>query len=222
MPLETAVLMLGLALGAESAPASTPADAAFWRWFQANAARLSAEVAKGPSERLLDEVQREIRKAVPGVAFELGFEGPRKPRVLVVSADGLREHFPEVQRLVAAAPARIPGWRVVAFRQRFPGFEVQIQGVHLRPGDVWFRSERDGGAVNVVLFVRPEAARTPDALRMAVLQLLDATVGEYDMETRVAGIDLRPLTGDPKQQGLRPLPELAAVVDAVKALGPER
>src|SRR5512133_3733383 len=58
--------------------ASSP-DAEFWRWFEVNARRLAA--GQRPSEAVLDEIQRELQKAEPELAFELGYEGPGVPRV---------------------------------------------------------------------------------------------------------------------------------------------
>ena len=62
-------------------------DAEFWQWFQGNAAHLATE--QRPSEASLDALQRELQKAEPGLAFEIGYDGPGAPRVLVISADGL-------------------------------------------------------------------------------------------------------------------------------------
>lgn len=215
MPFAAFGALIGFALLAQPAPLQ--ADAAFWRWFQENASRFTA--TQRPSERLLDELQHELHKAEPGLAFEIGYEGRKAPRVLVISADGLRQRFAAVQRLVAAAPPKIPGWQIVAFRQRKPELKVEYQGVRLDPRDVWFASERVGGALNVIVHVRQPPS---PALQGAVLLLLDTTLGEYDVETRVEGIDIRPLPAKPRRAGLRPISELPAAIDAVKALGPER
>ena len=207
----TAVLAAG--------PAPATPDARFWAWFEANAGRLAA--AKPPSEALLDEVQRELQRAAPGLAFELGRDGPGGPSVFVVSADGLRERFPAVERFVAAAP-KVKGWRIVAFRQRLPAFTVDLGGVVLDPKDVWFRAEPEGGIVHVVVHVPGLDARPQEAVQMAVMILLDSTVGEYDVETRLGAIELAPLPARPAAAGLKPLAELARVVDEAKKRGPGR
>jgi len=49
-----------------------------------------------------------------------------------------------------------------------------------------------------------------------VLLLLDVVGGEYDVMTRIGGIDFEPLPAKPAEQGLRPLKDLAAVVDSTK------
>lgn len=217
MPLTASAVVLS-AIVSQLAPSSPAAE--FWRWFEGNARRLAAE--QRPSEATLDEIQGELQKAAPGLAFEIGYEGAGVPRVLVISADGIRDRFADVKRLVAAAPPKLPGWRVVAFRQRKADFEVQYAGLRVHPRDVWFESEGVGGALNVVVHVRDAGSHPLPALQGAVLLLLDSALGEYDVETRIDGIDIRPLPRDPKAAGLKPLSELAAVVDAAKALGPER
>ncbi len=185
---------------------------AFWGWFAANAPRLQA-YRKGP-DPVLAELAGELAGVHAGLTFELGplVEGCRD---FIVSADGLRKLFPEVRALIAAAPA-IPGWRIVAFRQRRQDpVVVRVDKLKIEGGDVWFRAERDGPRAGLFLFVRDLTEENFKVLGGAVMILLDAALGEYDTETKVGFIEWAELPGDPAAAGLRPFRELSLAVDLI-------
>jgi hypothetical protein len=121
-----------------------------------------------------------------------------------------------VKRLVGAAPA-IAGWKVVAFRQR-KAASLQVvldDGTKLGPEAVTFRASPPAdGKVDVYLFVPGAGATVTDKQKQLVLLLLDSLLGEYDTETRVAGLTVAPAASAPPDA--RPLPELVKVVDALK------
>ena len=47
----------------------------------------------------------------------------------------------------------------------------------------------------------------------AMYLMLDAALGEYDVETKIGTIELKPLTGGPDASGLKPIKELASEFD---------
>jgi len=129
----------------------------------------------------------------------------------VVSADGRSELFPLVEQVVAAAP-EVPGFRIVAFRQRGPdGVSIQTPQGELSADDVWFEAIPSNGSLSLTLFV-PDAALAG----LAVI-LLDNTLGEYDAVMRVHELAPALLPDDPEAAGLRRLPELREVVETLKA-----
>ncbi|WP_163868730.1 hypothetical protein [Myxococcus eversor] len=62
-------------------------------------------------------------------------------------------------------------------------------------------------------FVQGEGER--ERFAPAVYLMLDDTLGEYDVETKIGGIDFKALPESPEESGLRPLPELATVIDGI-------
>ena len=111
----------------EWGPADT--DGFFWQWFVQNSASIAKiRTAREPIAMSLGAQLRAIDKHL---TFELGPPGP--VREFIISADGVREAFPSVVRLVAAARAP-KGWKVIAFRQRKPGLTVELEGIKLDPG----------------------------------------------------------------------------------------
>jgi hypothetical protein len=222
----TLVLFLAACSGSSSAPSRAPSehdpaetaspatDAEFWAWFRAHAGEL-ARIQSG-EDPMMDQIEQALDRIDKRLAFEIGPLGSKGARTkeLIISAQGAREVFPVVQRMVAAAPA-IDGWRVIALRPRQTGFAIQFGGTQLAAGDLRFRigsSPQPGQPLDVSIYVK--GAAVDDNTRYAVYLLLDATLGEYDVATQLGGIDMRPESDAPRDA--RPLTELAAIVDARK------
>jgi hypothetical protein len=190
--------------------ASSP-EAAFWTWFAAH----QAEVAKvqHADEPIAEDLARELHKVDDDLVFELGVKA--EPRELIISADGIQRVFPAVKRVVAAAPA-IPGWRVIAFRPRHgEGFAIALEdGTKLSNDEVSFRVEgSEDGKLDVALYLK-SAKAVSKPMQQAMYLQLDSLLGEYDVETKLGGIDIEPGTSVPEDA--RPLRELPGVVDATK------
>jgi len=131
---------------------------------------------------------------------------------LMITADGDRALFPQVTRVVKAAPA-IPGWSVIAFRQRAPlaGKSITMDGVSIDLDRARIDVHRAGERLDVALYL-PGFTPGNETIQRIGLIALDNAVGEYDMETRIGAIDWYPLTQAPSFA--RPLPELPAILDA--------
>jgi hypothetical protein len=190
---------------------ATSTEAAFWSWFDAH----QAEVAKveRADEPIADDLARELHKVDRELTFELGVNA--SPHELIISADGIQRVFPAVKRLVAAAPA-IPGWKVIAFKPRHEGaLGIQMgDGTKLSRDDLTFKVVgTEAGKLDVVLYVKP-VRTVSDSTKRAVYLQLDSVLGEYDVETKLAGIEIEPGAAAP--QDARPLRDLPAVVDATK------
>jgi hypothetical protein len=181
----------------------------FWEWFGHNSGRLFRFEAD--RDAVFAELSGELARVSKGLTFEIGEEKAGQ-REFVVSADGIRELFPAVQKLVAAAPP-LPGWTIVAFRQpKSLDFTIQLGEHELGADDVWFSAAPEGERVGLTLYVRGLTDDNRHLLGPAVFLLLDSAVGEYNVETKVGAIDSRPLPEDPAAQGLQPLPALRDLV----------
>ena len=184
----------------------------FWQWFEQNSSRLFA------FETDRDGVFRDLTAALHKVHEGLTFEfGPVKngKREFIVSADGIRDRFPAVQNLVAAAPA-MSQWTVIPFRPpKGIGTVIQYEGQRVGPEDVWFRAEADGDRIGLTLFVRGLTEETKQAFGGATFILLDSALGEFTVETRVGYIEWERLPDDPEAAGLQPFPAILQVFDVV-------
>jgi hypothetical protein len=185
----------------------------FWEWFgERSPDLLKLTDASGGLAQTLDDNLKTIH---PGLVFEFG--AVKRPRDFTVSADGIREVFPAVQTVVAAAPA-LPDWKVHAFRQRGKTEGVVLTfGPHkLGDEDIWFAAAPAPGpspSVDLALYVRGLPPEKPGAVQEAVYILLDNALGEYDVVTKIRAIDWHPLPSGPQMLGLRPLRELPGFID---------
>lgn len=185
------------------------ADSQFWRWFEANAARLRAV---SDFVTVMNEIQAELDKEHAGVIAELTEDD--KDRVLVLSADGDKKLFPTVQRLYAARP-NVAGWSVIAFRPpadpKDPTTKMEMNGKSIDPAKVRFVVVSTGDPIDIDVYV-PGYIKDDETMGMLGFLALDHTVGEYAMETRIGGIEWHPIEQAPASA--RPLVELLSVVAA--------
>lgn len=188
--------------------ATDPQVTRFWKWFSDHAAALAAEK---DLKVIMERVNTQLAKVNSEVFAEIGIEGD--DHLLVITADGIRALFPVVQQVYRARPG-VPGWKIVAFRQRSkPGkaFSVEMGGRKVSPADVRFVAETAGSKLAVRVFL-PGFDHT-DQMKQIAYVLMDNAVGEYDMETKIGEIGFAPLDAAPA--GAKPLTELAAAVDAL-------
>ena len=88
----------------------------FWVWFQENRGFLESYATN--TQAVTRALGGRLQNVDRGLTYELG-QAADGVYEFIVSANGIRDVFPEVIRLVRAAP-KIEGWRIVAFRPRRP------------------------------------------------------------------------------------------------------
>ncbi|HEY1810893.1 MAG TPA: hypothetical protein VGG74_00965 [Kofleriaceae bacterium] len=195
---------LVVACGRSQAPPA--AGDPFWSYFVAHAPQLAAE----PLEAAMNDLQHAIEPVHPGVIVELAAEAGK--HTLVLSADGDRAVFPTIQSVWAKRPT-VPGWTVVAFRQR--ELERPLPAIRrgdrtLDPSTLRYIGERAGDKLDVVVFAPGYTERDAPLVYIA----LDHAVGEYDVEMRIGAISIAPLERAPA--AARPFVELPAQLDALR------
>lgn len=180
-------------------------DDAFWAWFSEHANAL----AKSELGEARDQVQHELDVNEPGVSAEMTTEVG--VRVLVLSADGDQAVFPRVKQVFAARP-KVPGWKIVAFRQRQSGHIATLVAgdKKLAPLDMRYVATPAGDKLDLVAFV-PGYAGNDKVVGSLAFSALDYVVGEYDVETKLAAIKLLPL--DQAPPAAHPIAELPAELD---------
>jgi hypothetical protein len=184
-------------------------EGTFWLWFQRNDDRLFE--FEQDRAKVFDDLAHALREVHPDLTFEFGplSEGRRQ---FVISAGGIREAFPAVRRLVAAAHAS-SRWIVVAFRPRRDEVsDIDLNGVHVRANDVSFQAEPDGDRIGVTVFI-PDYRPTPEkTFEQIGYLLLDQALGELTVETRIGVVTIGPSTKQTSPKA-RPLRELARTID---------
>ena len=186
----------------------------FWTWVKTKLPELKA--VKTGKEPITEQLTRALEAIAPGLVFELGIGGDGKDFELTISADGNKELFPTVQALVAAAPP-LPDTKVIAFRPRkaIEGFGMAVGEGRIAGNQLYYVASNDPerkGMIAVELYV-PDMKSGDEAMKDAAFMLLEATVGEYDLETKFGNIDIKPAPAK-IEAPLKPLKDLPAAVDA--------
>jgi hypothetical protein len=162
----------------------------FWKWFQNNSDRYLS-LDKSNRGILFKELNQEIKKIDPNLTFEFGPKLGDGLREFIISANGIKESFPAVRKLVDAAP-NIPKWAIIAFRQPKPSYkQITFKGITVHFDDVYFAYCKDKGKIGLELYIRGyEDSR--DWIATTFL-LLDMVLGEFDTEMSISWIERKGL-----------------------------
>ena len=106
--------LLAATLGLLCAPANATQQQNFWTWFVDN--REFLENYNSNTAAVTQAVGRRLQNVDRGLTYEMG-QAADGVYEFIVSANGVRDVFPEVNKLVRVAP-EIEGWRIIAFRPR--------------------------------------------------------------------------------------------------------
>ena len=179
----------------------------FWKWFREHEHDLMH--FERDRERIFDQLANQLKKVDANLTFEFGPKAAR--RQFIISAGGIRSAFHSVSALVAAAPT-LEHWQVTGFRpRRWPPNIIHFRGKTIDPEDVQFTLLDDGKTTGIYLF--SPGYREDDAnLKQIGYLLLDTTLGEYDVETKLGLIKI--LSPETETLGKRyPLSELPTQFD---------
>ena len=99
---------------------ATP-EQAFWSWFEKNEKRLFT--FETDRDRVFNELAGKLKQVHESVTFEFGPVEDGK-REFVISADGIKDAFPAVEKLYALAP-KLPRWKFIKFRPRRAAMDIE-------------------------------------------------------------------------------------------------
>jgi hypothetical protein len=178
----------------------------FWLAF------LRSEEALFAGEPPGEELGRLTGRVHPDLELDIGpvVSGVRN---LVISAGGIREAFPSVEALARGAPP-LRRWNVVRYRQRHSATgTIAFQGLSLSPGSIRFEISPGGPGSGIVLFMPGYTSGEHSRYMALALMMLDALLGEFDVEMKLGSIVIEPLGGD---RGARAatLDRLAGIFDS--------
>lgn len=185
----------------------------FWKWFEAHEHEIFNFEAD--QERVFDKLADHLQHVHRNLVFEFSSitDGMRE---FIISAGGIKEAFPAVTALVRESPP-LPRWKIIAFRQRHEIPSIQCGDINLNHDAVFFDYAEHGNRIDITVFLPGIVNSTPErltALKTVGYLFLDAAVGEYDVETKIAGIEFVDATIHPQRRRL-PLRELPEILDAL-------
>ena len=199
-------LMSILSFFAGRAQATPESD--FWQWFQKNQSSLFD--FERDQERTFDKLAVEMHKVHPSLTFEFGPKTGNR-REFVISADGMRDAFPKVEALFAAAPS-LPKWQFVKFRPRREPFDLQYNGVSVKANSVSVLLQPDGQKVGLTLVIPGYTKAAHKTYAGIAFLFLDQVLGEHDVETRVGFINVQEPSA--ATASARPLSQLPGAFDS--------
>jgi len=169
-----------------SSCASGVSEKRFWTWFQTNEASLYEFQKNQP--QIFDQLSAEMHKIHPALTFEFGpvQDGRRE---FIISADGIKDAFPKVESLYAAAP-QLPRWKFTKFRQRGKPLDIAYEGISVKADAVAVMAQPDGAKAKVTVFLPDYAVAAHQKYQAIAFLVLDRALGEYDVETRVSEVQV--------------------------------
>ncbi len=157
----------------------------------------------------------ELKKVHQDLVFEFSPIHENGIREFTVSAEGIKELFPTVEKLIEKAP-KIENWQFNAFRQRIPGDEFEIQYGDFKIGysEIYF-SYVDGeyGKLGIELNIRDYDGN--GQTQNAIYILLDGLIGEYDITMGIDWIEWVKLD-ESNIENLNPITSLRTLIDQKK------
>ena len=190
-------------------------EAKFWEWFAKNSETYYDQIEGSDSKEVLfDKLNTKLAMVSNGLTWEFSPLLENGTRELTISADGIKEFFPDVKKLVEAAP-EIPNWKINAFRQRVPGNDLKINfgEFTLSYSDIFFKSSDEDEKIGLELYLRDFNGE--EEKLSATYILLDALIGEYDTETIIGSMDWKKLD-DSMIEELSQFHKIQEIVDQKK------
>lgn len=184
----------------------------FWNWFEKNQETYYSEIENLKiREEIFNELTKNLKKVNEDLVFEFSPIHEDNVRELTISAEGIKELFPIVEKLIEKAP-KLKNWKFNAFRQRIPGddFEIQYGDLKIGYSDIYYRSENDNGKLGIELNIKNYDGK--GQTQNAIYILLDGLIGEYDVTTKIEWIEWIKLDKN-EIKNLKPIIELRNEID---------
>lgn len=169
----------------------------FWEWFVTDQNQYYSMNFENRSQTdaLFDKLSNELTRIDENLTFEFGKLADGRMD-FVISAGGIEAAFPHVITLVEKAP-KLDDWEITAFRQaKDIDTTIEMGGAKIDPKSVLTQLFRDNGRIGIVLYI-PGFKETPHQIYEQLgFLLLDQTLGEYVVGTKVGFVEFKDQTGN--------------------------
>jgi hypothetical protein len=175
-------------------------EAEFWSWVVAHIDQITKiESGHDPIYQLANE---QLKKYHRELILEVC--GDR----LIITADGMKRYFPDVEKLVAAAPES-DDFEVVAFRQAQGFSAINYNGVDISPDDIYFDYEVVKGKLDINIYHKDYSEQNRNLIGGAIFVILDHGIGEYLVETKLGHMEFHTLA---EQNNLFPIRDIEPLI----------
>jgi hypothetical protein len=166
-------------------------------------------------EELLDEIMEQLHEIDEGLFFEVS-EPQEGICDFVITAEGRKELFALVDRVIAAAPS-LRGWSFTALKGPMGfGFAINYGKVHLDPKELWFlplSAGNDGERLGVRIGIPKLKKRDEEEALNASYILLDTGLGERRSAEAIEHVEVVSLPKDADASRFIRLLELPEFLD---------
>ena len=174
----------------------------FWNWFVANK-ELFENILSNVNGINQDEIENSmnlfeenLHQYNENLWFRMGSQNPFE---LIITAEGNKNWFPFVEKLVENSP-KIENWKIISFIQPKNienDFFYKQDGYELTANDIFFSfsenpSGQDGYFLEIMFYVKDDKFIDDDGFKSSIIRIAETTVGEYDFAKIVGFIDVVP------------------------------
>ena len=189
----------------------------FWNWFRQHNKGYSFinQVEPEVKEKLMNNLSSELHEYCDKLYFEIGGD-TEDCQELIITAEGNKEYFPQVEFLVGAAP-EIGKWTFTAFiPPRDVHFKINYEGLVLNPEEMWFMPLENSDKPNLIgisICLRNyELVKDNNFFESAMHKILDVLLGEKSAATDIDYISFDQLPDNPEEKGMIALGELSEYI----------
>lgn len=189
-------------------------ESKFWDWFSKhNEQYLNLHRIDHASEidDLLENLLSHLHQYNDNLYFQIG--GDDTTQELIITAEGNKQHFQDVEKLVEGAP-QINQWKIIAFKPPM-GFDfvTEYEGICLDPDQMWFlplENPNPSQQIRLEIYVKAFSGYERSKYLNGVYQVLDTGLGEKfnaDIIERININELKENTDINELINLKKLPE---------------
>ena len=188
----------------------------YWTWLKDNLASLEELIDAGNEDLATRKATNRIKSVSRSLAAVVDtYEGKNR---LAISAEGIKEAFPIVDKMVEMSP-EFENWIIVAYKQPVKTDENFVlnneeKGVSVAVKDVFYETEPNNGKYDITFYFPQYSLETHYAWLNTAFKLLDRLLGEYDKEVYIENIKLEDY--DKKSDKTRNILQLKEEVEKIK------
>ncbi|QUG41831.1 hypothetical protein KD050_00565 [Psychrobacillus sp. INOP01] len=186
---------------------------AFWQYFQEHEKELYS-FRDEDIDKLFGELHRLIKKVNNQLVFSMPKQLLDDKREFTISGSGIGKNFPDVIRLVEAAP-KMERFTIIAFNQRNDDEHgTTSDDIEITRDDVFFdyMYEKEREAFFLSLYIKGFEEKN-DNYYAVVLDLLEIVIGEYTLGTEIAEIEFKKFINE---VDLLPINDLPKILEDIK------
>lgn len=194
----------------------------FWDWFRVHnkAYTFINNVDPEVKETLLNNLLEQLHEYCDKLYFEIGGNADESNE-LIITAEGNKEFFNEVDNLVNTAP-NIDNWTFTAFiPPRDIHFEMNYEGLVLKPEEMWFmplQNEKDAMAIGISIgLMNYELVHQHAYFNTAMHKILDVLLGEKSAAHDIHYLEFQQLPDVPGEEGMIQLSDLPDYINWKKS-----